>query len=151
MSQVSAIQAKSHQVAAAMGLGKIQVQSVELLYSEGLRDFTEAFMKTYESFDESSLALSELAHKAPSDGSYNKVDYKITFSDGVTYKGRICLKYHDVGYTNTVQRSMGSFVDFHAGRYCPDHMDSFSYRRFLDRFGTETQNEYAKFRDTYEF
>lgn len=151
MTQTTAIQARAHRVCADMGLAKIGVKSVELLRGEGLISFTDQFMKVYEDLGFANMALSELAHKAPSCGAYNKISYIVTFLDGETYEGRIDLKHHDIGHTEIIQRSMGSFVDFHAGRYCPDHMTRESYDQFLDRFGKETQKEYADFRDRYDF
>ena len=130
---------------------QIPVQSIELLYAEGRIGFTEQFMKTYENFDQSDAALRRMASDAPECGAYNKVNYKVTFTDGETYEGRICLKRHDEFHSRIIPRSMNSFVGFHAGRHCPDHMTRESYQRFLDRFGEETLKEYADFQDQYDF
>jgi hypothetical protein len=130
---------------------QIPVQSVELLYAEGRIGFTEQFMKTYEDLDQSDIALRKMASDAPDCGSYNKVGYKVTFADGETYEGRICLKRHDEFHSHIISRSMGSFVGFHAGRHCPDHMTRKSYQQFLDRLGEETLKEYADFQDQYSF
>ena len=151
MTQTTAIQARAHRVCADMGLSKIGVKSVELLRGEGIISFTDPFMKAYDSLNRANLALSALAHEAPKNGGYNKISYKVTFMDGETYEGRIDLKHHDIGYTDIIQHSMGSFVDFHAGRYCPDHMTRESYNQFMDRFGKETMKGYADFRDRYDF
>ena len=139
------------QEATDMGLGKIQVQSVQLIRAEGRCSFTQPFMRLYKSFSETDASLREMATEAASDGSYNKISYKVTFCDGETYEGTINLKRHDTGHTGIIPHSMRSFVSFHAGRYCPNHMTQESYRRFLDRFGEETQKEYADFQDRYDF
>ena len=131
--------------------GKVQVKSVELLWAEGRIGFTEQFMGDYEDFDGADIALRAMAADAPHCGSYNKVGYKVTFTDDESYEGRINLKSHDRDHFGIIPRSMGSFVDFHCGRHCPDHMNMESYLRHMGRIGEETQKEYADFRDRYDF
>lgn len=133
-----------------MGLGKIEVQSVELLYSEN----SDSYLGDYESFAAADDALRCMAWSAPENGTYHKTGYKVTFKDGESYEGRICLKRHDTEHPTIIQYSMRAFVDFHAGRLCPGHMNAEEYERILSFYdSSESSNRkgFGEFRDRYDF
>ncbi len=146
----TALQARAHRVAADLGLAKIPVKKVELLYSEN----GTFWLADYESFADADDALRMMAVSAPADGTYHKTGYKVTFMDGESYEGRVCLKRHDSDFPTVIQWAMRSFVDYHAGRACPDRMNAEEYERclaFYDSSENSNRKGFGEFRDKYDF
>ena len=144
------LQARAHRVAADLGLAKIPVKKVELLWSEN----GDSYLGDYESFAAADDALRCMAWSAPEDGTYHKTEYKVTFKDGESYQGRICLKLHDVEFELIIQYAMRECVDYHAGRACPDHMNAEEYERclsFYDSSESSNRKGFGEFRDRYDF
>lgn len=146
----TALQAKAQQVVADLGLAKIEVEKVELLYSEN----GDSYLGDYESFAAADDALRCMAHTAPEDDTYHKTGYKVTFKDGENYEGRVCLKRHDGSFPTIIQHAMRSFVDFHAGRQRPAHQTPEEYERilaFYDSSEHSNRKGFGEFRDRYDF
>lgn len=146
----TALQARAHRVAADLGLAKIPVAKVELLYSEN----GSFWLADYESFAAADDALRMMAVSAPTDGTYHKTGYKVTFMDGESYEGRVCLKRHDKEFELVIQYAMRSFVDYHAGRQRPDHQTPEEYEKilaFYDSSENSNRKGFGEFRDKYDF
>lgn len=74
---------------------KIQVTKIEITRVEG---FSEEVRKTVtvNNWTEANGVLKGMAVTAPKDGqTYNKVDFKVTYTDGEIYEGRYDMKYED--------------------------------------------------------
>ncbi|RNB59500.1 hypothetical protein EDM57_05000 [Brevibacillus gelatini] len=76
---------------------KHHIQSVQVTRLEGYKwDCKTVAVST---IVEANKVIQEMAWSAPSDGSYDKTQFVITFTDGSTYTGRIDLQYkHTSGY-----------------------------------------------------
>ncbi len=135
---------------ADLGLAKIEVEKVELLWSEN----GDAWLGDYEDFATADDVLRMMAGSAPDDGTYHKTGYKVTFKDGESYEGRVCLKRHDGGFELIIQYAMRSFVDFHAGRQRPAHQTPEEYERILSFYDSSEHSNrkgFGEFRDRYDF
>ena len=67
----------------------IPVKSILIHRAEGYSH--ECRPRTVDTLEQASSALASMAYTAPSDGSYHKTDFTITFANGNTYSGRIDL------------------------------------------------------------
>lgn len=135
-------------------MAKISVSKVTILYSEGIPEFVEHFLGEYPSLEVANKALALMAHKAPDDGCYNKTKFRVEWTDGETYEGRIDLKRHDTQHTDIIGYHMRQIVDFEAGRWQPAHMSKEDYARIMAQKLTNNPQHcalYESFRDSYNF
>lgn len=69
----------------------IEVKRIEIERVEGYAE--DCFKVTADSFEQASRIISLMAQNAPNDGSYDKTDFTVEWSDGQTYSGRLDLQY----------------------------------------------------------
>jgi|GEM_PF-3406789 len=87
----------SNETNTAEPVKKHHVQSVQVTRLEGYK--WDCKTLTVSTIAEANKVIQEMAWAAPSDGSYDKTQFVITFTDENTYTGRIDLQYkHTSGY-----------------------------------------------------
>ncbi len=74
---------------------KIEVTKIEITRAEGFTEETGNTV-TVSNWIEANGVIKGMAVTAPNkDGTYNKVDFKITYTDGEIYEGRYDMQYKD--------------------------------------------------------
>lgn len=124
----------------------IQVKEIAIKRLEGCTLFGrvgEAF--TVKSWKEADENLFLLSSTAPKDGTYDKMRFKITFENGVIYKGRYDLKHHQVEMPSLFNH-VKDFVLYHAGLSKPSWLSQEKYEISLS--GVD-KNEYKEFARLY--
>lgn len=86
--------------------------------------------RTFTTITQAEGFLRVAARTAPATGGYDKCDFKITFSDGNTYEGRIDLqRVHTAGYS--IGQHVIGFLEFISGMRRPAHLSEDRYRAYL--------------------
>lgn len=133
-------------------MAKIPVKTIWIRRAEGpTQDLSSSTITSFEAADS---ILRKMAHTAPSDGSYNKTDFKIEWQDGETYEGRYDLKRQDESRANLLGSHVQEFLSFHGGLWCPPHLSREDYEDYLERMERQKdapkRMDYIRFLEKYE-
>jgi hypothetical protein len=90
-------------------------------------------------------ALSDWRVTAPSDGSYHKCDFKVTYEDGETYEGRYDLSKKT---RTTIEEHMTRHCEFYAGRWVPPHLRNYEPEALAALISAQ-KDAYNVFLDNY--
>jgi hypothetical protein len=83
--------------------------------------------------------------------SRDKTDFKITYTDGETYEGRLDLSREHAAAADPLGEHMTREILFRAGKWKPAHMSEEQYRTYLESMSKYiNQAEFQRFFDTYE-
>lgn len=131
-------------------MAKVPVKAIWLRRATGPnRDLGERLVASFETAD---AVLRKWAETAPKGGGYDKVDFKITWEDGETYKGRYDLVREDETKAD-LARHMKEFCSFHGGLWCPPHMKNEVYEEFIERQENDPhapkRMEFVRFMEKY--
>lgn len=122
----------------------MHITSVFVERAEGPTELCKSY--TFSNVPSAEAYLRKGAYTAPATGGYDKHDFKITFSDGDTYEGRIDLeRKHVAGYS--IRDHVIGYMKFLAGERKPAHMTEREYQSFLTRTGS--QDEAKAWLNTY--
>lgn len=115
-------------------MAKIPVKSVFLNRAEGpTRDIGQRTVPSFEAADDQ---LRRWARTAPKKGGgYDKTDFKVEWADGETYDGRYDLQREDTTKSNLLGSHIQHYLAFHAGLFCPEHMQRADYENYLVQSG----------------
>lgn len=124
---------------------KIEIQRWEGLHEECEKTHTLTGENIWKQANE---LLSRMSRTAPVGGSYDKTGFKVIYSDGNTYEGRLELHGDE---TPNLQNHMRTYCQFHAGQYCPPHMTEKRYKTYLaDIVRPEAKAAYEEMLAKYE-
>ncbi len=133
---------------------KVEVSKVEILGGEGVIDFVDQFKGVYPSIEVADKALALLAHRAPESGAYNKTDFVVTWSDGESWEGTLCLNRDHRRSSDILGDHIRAIVDYESGDATPTHLTREQYtdfmRRRLREYPQHCEN-FRKFRETYKY
>ena len=122
-------QAKPRSRVKSITITRIEGEASEI---DEWRDDGEGFKeRTVESFVRADTILRRMAATAPDDGTYNKVDFVVTWANGDNYQGTYDLKRHDTGHWQQLQRQIRGFLRYLVGEFKPDHMTQEEYNERL--------------------
>jgi hypothetical protein len=126
--------------------GKIKMTQIELYSPEGSMEVIKTFPQTHKTWGGASDALLPVLkdvmkyEEKHGDGGYNKVNFKVTWSDGETYKGRL-----DVSQKEDNPAKSGNVVG--------QHIYDYLYWMAYDPKSTESEaskKEYIDYLATYD-
>lgn len=80
---------------------------------------------------------------------YDKTNFRITYADGETYKGRADVHAHHETGDRDLGTHIADYCDFYAGKLKPDHMTESEYAPFCPG-GKLHQPDMVTFRENYE-
>ncbi len=133
--------------ALATPIGKIKMQKLIIVWSEGLADENIE----YDSWYNFNVELQKIANEHDADGytgAYAKTKFQIVWNDGEVYEGRLDVNTKDD--TNVGQHVL-DFLKFHTGEFQPAHMSDEDYQSYLSMSGgNEAQQEARDYIAKYE-
>jgi hypothetical protein len=114
---------------------KPNVTKVEILWSEN--NTLNNLRPDFPSLLVADIALAGIAIRKQLDSGYDKTGFRITFSDGETYEGRLDLTRNEY----SIREHVHSFLRFYAGIAYPTHLTKEQYDSFLARQTAEQKAE----------
>ncbi len=127
---------------------KIQVQSITIIPGEGPIDGSNDEV-TVDSWFAADSLLFKIAKGSPSGRSCLKTDFRITFEDGSTYKGRYEVRNLRVEFPE-LRAHVQDFVRYSSGIDCPEHMTESDWREYLNATEKYAPGAVAQYRELYE-
>lgn len=117
---------------------KILPKSIEILWAEGANSTYDKFPKKYNSFEAANKALLPVYKDGEKyDGGYNKTAFKIVWTDGEEYEGRLDIGKHDnpTETKNLIGEHAVEFLKFAiAEPVSYDTTPTAEYQRLLDSY-----------------
>lgn len=108
---------------------KITATKIEITFSEA----GEQFCGSFDSWAGVDCRLIAMHLKAPTGGSYHKTDFKITWSDGEIYEGRIDVDGNELP---DLAAHIREFCELYSGRRAPSHSTPEKWARFVAEMTT---------------
>ena len=129
---------------------RFEVQFIEITRAEGphnLCDITKAFR----TFDDANEWLLEQSETFPKGGGYDKHDFKVVYSNGVEYKGRLdCQHPSEIDSDLDVAKHMRDFLFWYAGMTDNPWCGIAKYNAMIDEYESDGSKQWAiDFLDNY--
>lgn len=106
-------------------MSKPNVVKVEILWSEN--STLNKMLPDFPNLDIADIALAGIAVRLQPNSGYDKTAFRITFSDGEKYEGRLDLTRSDY----SIRDHARSFLRFHSGLAKPSHLTDAQYKSYL--------------------
>jgi len=106
-------------------MSKPNVTKVEILWSENAT--LDKMRPDFPNLEIADIALAGIAIRKQPNTGYDKTSFRITFSDGEKYEGRLDLTRNEY----SIREHARSFLRFYAGRANPTHLTKEQYASCL--------------------
>lgn len=106
-------------------MSKPNVTKVEILWSENAT--LDKMRPDFPNLEIADIALAGIAIRKQPNTGYDKTSFRITFSDGEKYEGRLDLTRNEY----SIREHARSFLRFYAGRANPTHLTREHTHHFL--------------------
>jgi hypothetical protein len=131
-----------------MSVTKVSLKMVWIDHVEGSHDTLPA--TAFRRFDQFNAALAMLATKAPPGGAYDKVSFTVEWADGRQLQTRFDLQRRHAAGGPLAEEHIRRRLEFHCGRWRPDHWTTLQYVEALKLLGEEAQEKAALLLDGYQ-
>lgn len=124
--------------------GRIQMQKVVILWSEGLAEEDIEFT-SWQAVNDTLWQIALDNDKDGYTGCYAKTKFRLTWADGETYEGRLDVNTkedYDLG------QHILDHLNFYGGLHCPAHWNEEEYQRFIHN--DNNPQEYIDYLNKYE-
>lgn len=122
---------------------KAHITKIDLNRAEG--PHYDTGRKSAATFDAAQHIIDTWARTAPESGGYDKVDFKLFFSDGENYDGRLDIKHLRVADDNDLAKHVKNHLEIYSGQWQPPYMDDERYARFMANLDPKDRAECARF------
>lgn len=112
---------------------RVALRSITLDRAESTQE--ECFLTTHTTWAEAEARVQAICATSPPSGGYDKVDFKIIWTDGEEYSGRYDAAHpSSSAYEGTLTEHCQRFLGYMAGTRRPAHEDEPTYRKRLARY-----------------
>lgn len=125
---------------------KRQILKVYVERAEGMAH--ECVPKTFDQLAKADAHLLVQSRTAPKDGSYDKCDVVVEFTDGIKHGIRFDLT-HDFKPGDLLE-ALRSEAGFYSGKWCPKHLTPAQHLMIMDRVKPERRAQLADIHARYE-